>query len=145
MEPRTLLVHYLREACGLTGTNVGCDSSSCGACTVHLDGEAVKSCTIFAAQVDGQAAHDLLRTDACAHLTPLAELLASAGVDVALHVREGDVVDSILQEASATRAQMIVMGTHGRKGPAHWILGSVAERVVQTSKTPVLTVRLEDE
>lgn len=55
VEPRTLLVHYLRDHCGLTGTNVGCDSSSCGACTVHLDGEAVKSCTIFAVQVDGQA------------------------------------------------------------------------------------------
>jgi len=55
VEPRTLLVHYLREACDLPGTNVGCDSSSCGACTVHLDGEAVKSCTIFAAQVDGQS------------------------------------------------------------------------------------------
>ncbi len=55
VEARTLLVHYLRDNCGLTGTNVGCDSSSCGACTVHLDGEAVKSCTIFAAQVDGQS------------------------------------------------------------------------------------------
>jgi carbon-monoxide dehydrogenase small subunit len=55
VEPRTLLVHYLREACGLTGTNIGCDTSSCGACTVHLDGEAVKSCTIFAVQVDGES------------------------------------------------------------------------------------------
>jgi len=54
VEPRTLLVHYLRDHCGLTGTNIGCDSSSCGACTVHLDGEAVKSCTIFAVQVDGR-------------------------------------------------------------------------------------------
>jgi carbon-monoxide dehydrogenase small subunit len=53
VEPRTLLVHYVRDACGLTGTNVGCDSSSCGACTVHLDGEAVKSCTVFAVQADG--------------------------------------------------------------------------------------------
>ena len=55
VEARTLLVHYLRDSCGLTGTNVGCDSSSCGACTVHLNGEAVKSCTIFAAQVDGDS------------------------------------------------------------------------------------------
>ena len=53
VEPRTLLVHHLREALGLTGTNVGCDTSSCGACTVHLDGEAVKSCTILAVQADG--------------------------------------------------------------------------------------------
>src|SRR5207244_11978821 len=55
VEPRTLLVQYLREACGLTGTKVGCDTSSCGACTVLLDGESVKSCTLFAAQADGSA------------------------------------------------------------------------------------------
>lgn len=55
VEPRTLLVHWLREQAGLTGTNIGCDSSSCGACTVHLDGEAVKSCTILAVQADGCA------------------------------------------------------------------------------------------
>ena len=55
VEPRTLLVHYIREHAGLTGTNIGCDTSSCGACTIHLDGEAVKSCTILAAQADGTA------------------------------------------------------------------------------------------
>jgi carbon-monoxide dehydrogenase small subunit len=53
VEPRTLLVHYLREACALTGTKVGCDTSSCGACTVLVDGESVKSCTMLAAQADG--------------------------------------------------------------------------------------------
>jgi aerobic carbon-monoxide dehydrogenase small subunit len=53
VEPRTLLVHYVREALGLTGTNIGCDTSSCGACSLHLDGEAVKSCTVLAAQADG--------------------------------------------------------------------------------------------
>ena len=58
VEPRTLLVQYLREACGLTGTKVGCDTSSCGACTVLLDGESVKSCTMFAAQADGSAFHE---------------------------------------------------------------------------------------
>lgn len=55
VEPRTLLVHYIREQLGLTATNVGCDTSSCGACTVHLDGEAVKSCTVLAVQADGGA------------------------------------------------------------------------------------------
>ena len=55
VEARTLLVHYIREHAKLTGTNIGCDTSSCGACTVHLDGEAVKSCTILAAQADGGA------------------------------------------------------------------------------------------
>ena len=53
IEPRTLLVHFIRETAQLTGTNIGCDTSSCGACTVHLDGEAVKSCTLFAVQADG--------------------------------------------------------------------------------------------
>jgi aerobic carbon-monoxide dehydrogenase small subunit len=53
VEARTLLVYYLREAIGLTGTNVGCDTSSCGACTVLLDGESVKSCTMLAAQARG--------------------------------------------------------------------------------------------
>jgi carbon-monoxide dehydrogenase small subunit len=55
IEPRTLLVHHIRDNVGLTGTNIGCDSSSCGACTVHLNGEAVKSCTVFAVQADGQS------------------------------------------------------------------------------------------
>jgi carbon-monoxide dehydrogenase small subunit len=53
VEPRLLLVHFLRETLGLTGTHVGCDTSNCGACTVHLNGEAVKSCTLLAAQADG--------------------------------------------------------------------------------------------
>lgn len=53
VEPRTLLVHYVREVVGLTGTNIGCDTSSCGACTLHVDGEAVKSCTMLAVQADG--------------------------------------------------------------------------------------------
>lgn len=54
VEDRTLLVYFLREALGLTGTNVGCDTSSCGSCTVLLDGESVKSCTLLAVQVDGR-------------------------------------------------------------------------------------------
>jgi carbon-monoxide dehydrogenase small subunit len=53
VEPRTLLVHYLREQLGKTGTVVGCDTSNCGACTVHLDGRSVKSCSLLAVQADG--------------------------------------------------------------------------------------------
>ena len=53
VEPRMLLVHFIRDRVGLAGTNIGCDSSSCGACTIHLDGEAVKSCTVLAVQADG--------------------------------------------------------------------------------------------
>jgi len=55
VEDRQLLVHFIRETVGLTGTNIGCDTSSCGACTVLLDGESVKSCTVLAAQADGCA------------------------------------------------------------------------------------------
>ena len=54
VEPRTLLVYFLRDHLGLTGTNVGCDTSSCGSCTVLLDGESVKSCTLLAVQVEGR-------------------------------------------------------------------------------------------
>lgn len=53
VEPRTLLVHYVREVLGLTGTNIGCDTSSCGACTLLVNGESVKSCTMLAVQADG--------------------------------------------------------------------------------------------
>jgi aerobic carbon-monoxide dehydrogenase small subunit len=53
VEPRLLLIHYLREVVGLTGSHIGCETSLCGACTVELDGRAVKSCTLFAVQADG--------------------------------------------------------------------------------------------
>ncbi|CAM8645204.1 CoxS Aerobic-type carbon monoxide dehydrogenase, small subunit CoxS/CutS homologs [Acidimicrobiia bacterium] len=53
VEPRTLLAYFLRETVGLTGTNIGCDTSSCGACTIHVDGESAKSCTLLAVQADG--------------------------------------------------------------------------------------------
>ena len=53
VEPRTLLVHFIRENLGLTGTHVGCDTSSCGACTIHMNGSSVKSCTVLAVQADG--------------------------------------------------------------------------------------------
>ncbi|MEM7444323.1 MAG: (2Fe-2S)-binding protein [Pseudomonadota bacterium] len=55
VEPRTLLVEFLREELGLTGTHVGCDTSQCGACTVHVDGKSVKACTMLAVQVDGSS------------------------------------------------------------------------------------------
>jgi len=55
VEPRLLLAHYLRDMLGLTGTNIGCDTSQCGACTVIMDGQAIKSCTLLAAQADGSS------------------------------------------------------------------------------------------
>jgi carbon-monoxide dehydrogenase small subunit len=69
VEPRTLLVYFLREHMGLKGTNVGCDTTSCGACTVLLDGESVKSCTVLAVQADGGEVTSIegLATDAGLH------------------------------------------------------------------------------
>jgi len=55
VEPRLLLVHFLRDTLGLTGTHIGCDTSNCGACTVHVDGESAKSCTMLAVQADGRS------------------------------------------------------------------------------------------
>ena len=68
VEDRTLLVHFLRDVAGLTATNVGCDTTSCGACTVLLDGESVKSCTVLAAQASGHevtTVEGLARTGRC--------------------------------------------------------------------------------
>jgi carbon-monoxide dehydrogenase small subunit len=71
VEPRTLLVHFLREDLGLTGTHVGCDTSQCGACTVHLNGDAVKSCTLLAVQAQGQAVTTIEGIGTPADLHPL--------------------------------------------------------------------------
>jgi carbon-monoxide dehydrogenase small subunit len=73
VEPRLLLVHYLREVLGLTGTNVGCDTSSCGACTVLLDGQSVKSCTLLAVQADGAEITTIEGLGTEEHLHPVQE------------------------------------------------------------------------
>jgi carbon-monoxide dehydrogenase small subunit len=73
IEARTLLVHFIREELGLTGTHIGCDTTSCGACTVSLDGEAVKSCTVFAVQADGAAIETVEGLAAGGKLHPLQE------------------------------------------------------------------------
>ena len=73
VEPRTLLVHYLREQLGKTGTVVGCDTSNCGACTVHLDGASVKSCTVLAVQTDGRDVATVEGLSADGELHPMQE------------------------------------------------------------------------
>jgi carbon-monoxide dehydrogenase small subunit len=73
VEPRTLLVHFIREVAGLTGTKVGCDTSQCGACTVLLDGTAVKSCTCLAVQADGCSVTTIEGLGADGTLHPLQE------------------------------------------------------------------------
>jgi carbon-monoxide dehydrogenase small subunit len=70
VDARLLLAHYLREVCGLRATNIGCDTSSCGACTVHVDGAAIKSCTVLAVQADGSSVttlEGLAETDGMLH------------------------------------------------------------------------------
>ncbi|MGE3073737.1 MAG: (2Fe-2S)-binding protein [Dehalococcoidia bacterium] len=71
--PRTLLVHFLREQLGLTGTHIGCDTTQCGACTVLVDGKSAKSCTIFAAQADGSAVTTIEGVGAGGELHPVQE------------------------------------------------------------------------
>lgn len=73
VEPRTLLVHFLRDHLGLTGTNIGCDTSQCGACTVHMDGLAVKSCTTLAVQADGAEIVTIEGLASNGHLHPMQE------------------------------------------------------------------------
>ena len=73
VEPRTLLVHFIRENLGLTGTHIGCDTTSCGACTINLDGEAVKSCTVFAVQANGSTIETVEGLAAGGALHPLQE------------------------------------------------------------------------
>jgi aerobic carbon-monoxide dehydrogenase small subunit len=78
LEPRELLVDVLRERLGLTGTNVGCETSQCGACTVHLDGKAVKSCTVLAGQADGASIRTIEGMASNSTLHPLQEAFRDA-------------------------------------------------------------------
>jgi carbon-monoxide dehydrogenase small subunit len=73
VEPRTLLVHFLREGLGLTGTHIGCETSYCGACTVHVDGKPVKSCTMLAVQADGREVRTIEDVGSPGALHPLQE------------------------------------------------------------------------
>lgn len=73
VEPRTLLVHFLREQLGLTGTHIGCETSYCGACTVHVDGTPVKSCTMLAVQAHGRSVRTIEGVGAPGDLHPLQE------------------------------------------------------------------------
>jgi carbon-monoxide dehydrogenase small subunit len=73
VEPRLLLIHYLREVAGLTGPHVGCESSVCGACTVNVDGAAIKSCTMFAVQADGRDVLTIEGLNANGQLDPMQE------------------------------------------------------------------------
>ena len=78
VEPRTLLVHYLREQLGKTDTVIGCDTSNCGACTVHLDGRSVKSCNVLAVQANGREVTTIEGLAPDGQLTPVQQASTSA-------------------------------------------------------------------
>ena len=112
VEPRLLLVHYLREVLGLTGTKIGCDTTSCGACTVLLDGQSVKSCTILTAQADGADVVTIEGLASDERLHPVQQAFhghhalqcgyCTAGMVLAacslLHEAEGDLTESEVRE-----------------------------------------------
>jgi carbon-monoxide dehydrogenase small subunit len=113
IEPRVLLVHFLREDLGLTGTHWGCDTSNCGACVVQIDGEPVKSCTVLAAMVDGHAVRTVEGLEVagtvdpiqqgfmeehglqCGFCTPGMMLTARALLDANAHPTEGEIREAI--------------------------------------------------
>lgn len=94
VEPRLLLVHFLRDVLGLTGTHIGCDTSSCGSCTIHIDGDAAKSCTLLAVQADG------------AEITTV-EGLSAAGSDELHPIQEGFKEEHGLQCGFCTPGMMM--------------------------------------
>ena len=93
---------------------------------------------------EARTALDLLREDARVHIEPLAEVFADHGVPVSHVLRQGEVVEAILQTADDVDADMLIMGTHGRKGLQRFFLGSVAEQVIRRAEIPVTTVRSRD-
>ncbi len=109
VEPRVLLVHYLRDHCGLTGTHVGCETGICGACTVLVDGKAVKSCTMFAVQADGADVLTVEGLAADAALHPLQQGFWECHALQCGYCTPGMIMASVqllAQHASPTREQV---------------------------------------
>jgi carbon-monoxide dehydrogenase small subunit len=146
VEPRRLLVHFLREDLGLTGTNVGCDTSTCGSCTVLIDGQAVKSCTQLAVQADGSSITTIegMRTEAglhplqqafsdmhglqCGYCTPGMIMLAANLLQENQHPSEADVRSAL--KGNLCRCT-------GYHNIVKAILYAAASTRIETSPTPV--------
>ena len=116
VEPRTLLVYFIRDTLGLTGTNVGCDTSTCGACTVLVDGQSVKSCTMLAVQADGREVKTIeaMATDGQMH--PLQEAFHQNHGLQCGYCTPGMIMaaDSLIREADGTLSEQDVrMGLEG--------------------------------
>jgi len=115
VEPRQLLAYFLRNELGLTGTNVGCDTSSCGACTVLLDGESVKSCTVFAVQADGSEVTTVEGIARSGELHPVQQAFHEAHALQCGYCTPGFVMAtiSLLQETPNPSEEEIRLGLEG--------------------------------
>jgi carbon-monoxide dehydrogenase small subunit len=115
VEPRQLLAYFLRNELGLTGTNVGCDTSSCGACTVLLDGESVKSCTVFAVQADGSEVTTVEGIASSGELHPVQQAFHEVHALQCGYCTPGFVMAtiSLLQENPDPSAEEIRLGLEG--------------------------------
>jgi aerobic carbon-monoxide dehydrogenase small subunit len=115
VEPRQLLAYFLRNELGLTGTNVGCDTSSCGACTVLVDGESIKSCTVFAVQADGSEVTTVEGIAGGGELHPVQQAFHEAHALQCGYCTPGFVMAtiSLLQENPSPSEEEIRLGLEG--------------------------------
>ena len=142
VEPRTLLVHYLRESLGKTGTVVGCDTSNCGACTVHLDGRSVKSCNVLAVQADG---HEVTTIEGLAQdgeLHPMQRAFHNCHALQCGYCTPGMIMQAIdvLNENPHTSEEQIRVGLEGNLCPCtayHNIVKAVQEAAGSGAKEGV--------
>jgi carbon-monoxide dehydrogenase small subunit len=138
LEPRDLLVHVLREQLSLTGTNVGCDTSSCGACTVLLDGQSVKSCTILGVQADGATIMTIEGLAASGELHPVQQAFHDHHALQCGYCTPGMVMAavSLIENGEATDRDAIRAGLEGnlcRCTGYHNIVEAIAEAAGVTS------------
>jgi aerobic carbon-monoxide dehydrogenase small subunit len=142
VEPRMLLVHYLRERLGKVGTVVGCDTSNCGACTVHLDGRSVKSCNVLAVQADGREVTTIEGLADGAHLHPVQEAFRECHALQCGYCTPGMIMQTIdlLTENPSPSEEAIRHGLEGnlcRCTGYHNIVKAVQMAAGQESASPV--------
>jgi carbon-monoxide dehydrogenase small subunit len=144
VEPRVLLVHYLRDVCGLTGTHVGCETGICGACTVLVDGEAVKSCTMFAVQADGADVTTIEGLAANGQLHPLQQAFWDCHGLQCGYCTPGMIMTAVhlLAEQPAPSREQIAEGLRGNlcrcTGYSH-IIDAVAQAAAAARTAPAPT------
>ena len=157
VEPRQLLAYFLRDGLGLTGTNVGCDTSSCGACTVLLEGESVKSCTVLAVQADGSAVTTIEGIAAGDELHPVQQAFHELHALQCGYCTPGFVMAtiSLLEENPKPSEEEIRLGLEGNLGfgrqrdkeicaAADYVLSAGERRVILVAKRDVLITHDDD-